>query len=248
MPQPCGTAPPGSAAGGGTDPRHLSQALVCYLEQLEDEEVQTRVAGCAALGCLKVRGMWGGGSRAASSRGRGIACGRRVQTPAQPPAPGRAELGAPQMYQRSRQRQGRKGNGEEGTGRVTFLHRGAAAPCVCLCPALPHSAPRPFPLQAKESIEQLVYLCQTDKEPVREAAKQSLMLCGECPAALLLSLPTHGIPSSTSRCRQYPQEKGVPGWSVPTPHTLAHHAPKLCQARASWQPAARVGRPATTEH
>ncbi|XP_065606384.1 rho family-interacting cell polarization regulator 1-like [Cyrtonyx montezumae] len=32
---------------------------------------------------------------------------------------------------------------------------------------------------AKESIEQLVYLCQTDKEPVQEAAKQSLMLCGE---------------------------------------------------------------------
>lgn len=34
-------------------------------------------------------------------------------------------------------------------------------------------------LQAKESIEQLVYLCQTDKEAVREAAKQSLLLCGE---------------------------------------------------------------------
>ncbi|KAH0619574.1 hypothetical protein JD844_000296 [Phrynosoma platyrhinos] len=60
-------------------------ALLCYLEQLEDEEVQIRIAACAALGCLK----------------------------------------------------------------------------------------------AKESIEQLVYLCQTDKEAVREAAKQSLMLCGE---------------------------------------------------------------------
>nr|XP_009498443.1 PREDICTED: protein FAM65A-like [Phalacrocorax carbo] len=60
------------------NPRFHQRALVCYLEQLEDEEVQTRVAGCAALGCLK-----------------------------------------------------------------------------------------------------LVYLCQTDKEPVREAAKQSLMLCGE---------------------------------------------------------------------
>uniref|UniRef100_A0A8C3ULU7 Rho family-interacting cell polarization regulator 1 n=1 Tax=Catharus ustulatus TaxID=91951 RepID=A0A8C3ULU7_CATUS len=67
------------------NPRFRQRALVCFLEQLEDEEVQTRVAGCAALGCLK----------------------------------------------------------------------------------------------AKESIEQLVYLCQTDKEPVREAAKQSLMLCGE---------------------------------------------------------------------
>ncbi|XP_077166147.1 rho family-interacting cell polarization regulator 1 isoform X2 [Paroedura picta] len=59
------------------------RALVSYLEQLEDEEVQTRIAACAALGCLK----------------------------------------------------------------------------------------------AKESIEQLVYVCQTDKETVREAAKQSLMLC-----------------------------------------------------------------------
>lgn len=56
------------------------QALVCYLEQLEDEEVQTRVAGCAALGCLKVRGTWGGGGRAASSRGRGITCSQQVQT------------------------------------------------------------------------------------------------------------------------------------------------------------------------
>ncbi|KAF7236030.1 Rho family-interacting cell polarization regulator 1 [Varanus komodoensis] len=61
------------------------QALICFLEQLEDEVLQMRVAACAALGCLK----------------------------------------------------------------------------------------------AKESIEQLVYLCQTDKEAVREAAKQSLMLCGE---------------------------------------------------------------------
>ncbi|XP_067390505.1 rho family-interacting cell polarization regulator 1 isoform X2 [Emydura macquarii macquarii] len=67
------------------NPRFRERALVCYLEQLEDEEMRTRVAGCAALGCLK----------------------------------------------------------------------------------------------AKESIEQLLYLCQTDKEDVREAAKQSLMLCGE---------------------------------------------------------------------
>ncbi|XP_071973895.1 rho family-interacting cell polarization regulator 1 isoform X2 [Engystomops pustulosus] len=61
------------------------RALVCYLEQLEDEDVNVRVAGCAALGCLK----------------------------------------------------------------------------------------------AKESIEQLVYLCQTDKEEVKEAAKHSLILFGE---------------------------------------------------------------------
>ncbi|KAM3919737.1 rho family-interacting cell polarization regulator 1 isoform 2-T2 [Leptodactylus fuscus] len=61
------------------------KALVSYLEQLEDEDVHVRVAGCAALGCLK----------------------------------------------------------------------------------------------AKESIEQLVYLCQTDKEEVKEAAKHSLILFGE---------------------------------------------------------------------
>ncbi|XP_073514410.1 rho family-interacting cell polarization regulator 1 isoform X2 [Phyllobates terribilis] len=61
------------------------RALVSYLEQLEDEDVPVRVAGCAALGCLK----------------------------------------------------------------------------------------------ANESIEQLVYLCQTDKEEVKEAAKHSLVLFGE---------------------------------------------------------------------
>ena len=67
-----------------------------------------------------------------------------------------------------------------------------------LCPCCqPRSAPFSL-LQAKESIEQLVYLCQTDKEPVREAAKQSLMLCGECSTAALGSLPSHGILSGIS--------------------------------------------------
>ncbi|XP_053555509.1 rho family-interacting cell polarization regulator 1 isoform X2 [Bombina bombina] len=61
------------------------RALVCFLEQLEDEDMQMRIAGCAALGCVK----------------------------------------------------------------------------------------------AKESIDQLVYLCQTDKDEVKEAAKHSLMLFGE---------------------------------------------------------------------
>ncbi|XP_074058458.1 rho family-interacting cell polarization regulator 1 isoform X2 [Macrotis lagotis] len=61
------------------------KALFCFLEQLEDEDIQTRVAGCVALGCLK----------------------------------------------------------------------------------------------ATEGIEPLVYLCQTDKEAVREAARQSLLQCGE---------------------------------------------------------------------
>lgn len=35
-------------------PSHLAQALLCFLDQLEDEDVQTRVAGCLALGCIKV--------------------------------------------------------------------------------------------------------------------------------------------------------------------------------------------------
>lgn len=74
MPQPPGCCPLALPRAVALNP-HLPQALVCYLEQLEDEEVQTRVAGCAALGCLKVRGMRGGGSSAASSGGRGIACG-----------------------------------------------------------------------------------------------------------------------------------------------------------------------------
>lgn len=33
--------------------------------------------------------------------------------------------------------------------------------------------------QAKESIDQLVYICRTDKEEVREAAKQTLLVLGE---------------------------------------------------------------------
>lgn len=34
-------------------------------------------------------------------------------------------------------------------------------------------------LQAKESIDQLVYVCRTDKEEVCEAAKQTLLVLGE---------------------------------------------------------------------
>ncbi|XP_055002368.1 rho family-interacting cell polarization regulator 1 isoform X1 [Sorex araneus] len=61
------------------------RALLCFLDQLEDADIQTRVAGCLALGCIK----------------------------------------------------------------------------------------------APEGIEPLVYLCQTDTEAVREAARQSLQQCGE---------------------------------------------------------------------
>ncbi|XP_034542122.1 rho family-interacting cell polarization regulator 1 isoform X2 [Notolabrus celidotus] len=43
---------------------------------------------------------------------------------------------------------------------------------VCGCKALAC-------LKAKESIDQLVYLCRTDKEEVREAAKQALLVLGE---------------------------------------------------------------------
>ncbi|KAG7521509.1 rho family-interacting cell polarization regulator 1 isoform X1 [Solea senegalensis] len=43
---------------------------------------------------------------------------------------------------------------------------------VCGCKAL-------AALKAKESIEQLVYLCQTDKDEVRDAAKQTLLVLGE---------------------------------------------------------------------
>ncbi|XP_035970940.1 rho family-interacting cell polarization regulator 1 isoform X2 [Halichoerus grypus] len=66
-------------------PVFRERALLCFLGQLEDEDVQTRVAGCLALGCIK----------------------------------------------------------------------------------------------APEGIEPLVYLCQTDTEAVREAARQSLQQCGE---------------------------------------------------------------------
>ncbi|XP_047384471.1 rho family-interacting cell polarization regulator 1 isoform X1 [Sciurus carolinensis] len=66
-------------------PAFRERALLCFLDQLEDEDVQIRVAGCLALGCIK----------------------------------------------------------------------------------------------APEGIEPLVYLCQTDTETVREAARQSLQQCGE---------------------------------------------------------------------
>ncbi|XP_007938445.1 rho family-interacting cell polarization regulator 1 [Orycteropus afer afer] len=66
-------------------PAFRERALLCFLDQLEDEDVQTRVAGCLALGCIK----------------------------------------------------------------------------------------------APEGIEPMVYLCQTDTEAVREAARQSLQQCGE---------------------------------------------------------------------
>ncbi|KAB0394016.1 hypothetical protein E2I00_011727, partial [Balaenoptera physalus] len=34
-------------------PAFRERALLCFLDQLEDEDVQTRVAGCLALGCIK---------------------------------------------------------------------------------------------------------------------------------------------------------------------------------------------------
>uniref|UniRef100_A0A7N4Q221 RHO family interacting cell polarization regulator 1 n=1 Tax=Sarcophilus harrisii TaxID=9305 RepID=A0A7N4Q221_SARHA len=87
------------------------KALLCFLEQLEDEDIQTRVAGCVALGCLK----------------------------------------------------------------------------------------------ASEGIEPLVYLCQTDKEAVREAARQSLLQCGEW-----IMVKGHCLTLTT-----VPLSRG--GWAVSSP-------------------------------
>ncbi|XP_029464705.1 rho family-interacting cell polarization regulator 1 isoform X4 [Rhinatrema bivittatum] len=79
-------------------PKFRERALVCFLEQLEDEEPSMRISGCVALGCIK----------------------------------------------------------------------------------------------AKESIDQLVYLCQTDKEEVRDAAKHSLMIFDpETTAVFLLATRRH---------------------------------------------------------
>lgn len=47
-----------------------------------------------------------------------------------------------------------------------------------------------FPsLQANESIEQLMHLCQTDREEVRDAAKQTLLLLGNHSLTLLQGEP-----------------------------------------------------------
>lgn len=82
-------------------------------------------------------------------------------------------------------------------------------------------------LQAKESIEQLVYLCQTDKEPVREAAKQSLMLCGECPASPLLTAAGGASPP----CHTAQGREG-PGL-IPACPVLRLMVPKLCGVRVA---------------
>lgn len=157
MPQPLGCCPPALPRAVALTPPISPQALVCYLEQLEDEEVQTRVAGCAALGCLKVRGTRAGSSRAATSRGRGIACGRRVWTHLW--SLGERSWGGSECAgEAGRGRAGRE-TGREGTGRGTFLHHGAAAPCaafpagLCPChqPRQPCSALRPLPCRPRRA-------------------------------------------------------------------------------------------------
>ncbi|TRY65526.1 hypothetical protein DNTS_029110 [Danionella cerebrum] len=55
---------------------------------------------------------------------------------------------------------------------LELLEDESAETRVCGCKALAC-------LKAKESIEQLVYLCRTDKEDVRDAAKQALLVLGE---------------------------------------------------------------------
>ena len=42
--------------------------------------------------------------------------------------------------------------------------------------------------QAKEGIEQLVYLCRTDKDEVRDAAKQALLVLGITTILFLLTM------------------------------------------------------------
>lgn len=94
----------------------LPQALVSCLELLEDENMDTRVCGCKALACLKVKTH--------------TVC---------------------QTY-----KSGKKKSAELLTDVFDLLS-----------------------LQAKESIDQLVYLCRTDKEEVRDAAKQALLMLGK---------------------------------------------------------------------
>lgn len=184
------------------------QALVCYLEQLEDEEVRTRVAGCTALGCLKVRRMRGGGGRQGCIiRGRGShAAGESGCTCVASRSRERGAGGARNVLEKQEGKRGGKGQGEGHPYHVL------PSPPSCVPAASPVS-PLSLVLQAKESIEQLVYLCQTDKEPVREAAKQSLMLCGECPATAPCTLPTHGTLGGTSQCHQHPRDKRREGGS-----------------------------------
>ncbi|XP_029951910.1 LOW QUALITY PROTEIN: rho family-interacting cell polarization regulator 1-like [Salarias fasciatus] len=57
-------------------------------------------------------------------------------------------------------------------GCLELLEQSDVEARVCGCKALAS-------LKAKESIDQLVYLCQTDKEEVRDAAKQTLLVLGE---------------------------------------------------------------------
>lgn len=86
---------------------------MCFLEQLEDEEVQTRVAGCAALGCLKVRDVGRRQQGCMFQRKRKPMWPVTLDTPAQPSALGREELDMPQMCCSSRQGQRKKENEEE---------------------------------------------------------------------------------------------------------------------------------------
>lgn len=149
----------------------------------------------------------------------------------------------PHICWSSKQGQGRKGS-EEGRNRTRiFLHHGAATPCAAFPSAmslLPATLnPLSLFLQAKESIEQLVYLCQTDKEPVREAAKQSLMLCGECPAAPPCSLPTR-YPKWNLLVPAEPVGDGGLGLVAAYPTHPGSSCPKFCQATARWQWAVRA--------
>lgn len=65
----------------------------------------------------------------------------------------------------------------EGMSGTEFSSRGGSEVC---------SDDFAFPsFQANESIDQLVHLCRTDKEEVRDAAKQTLLLLGNHSLSLL---------------------------------------------------------------
>lgn len=124
------------------------QALVSCLELLEDENVDTRVCGCKALACLKV--------------------GTHTQFDllSKPvPVCQKAILG--QHWFDLGHLSG-----------IYLLKSCLFAACLCYVFIILTSVFHLLSFQAKESIDQLVYLCRTDKEEVRDAAKQTLLVLG----------------------------------------------------------------------
>lgn len=83
--------------------------------------------------------------------------------------------------------------------------------------------------QAKESIDQLVYVCRTDKEEVREAAKQTLLLLGEAALHHRARVPSYVCECFDRGCccrrrgEDGLQTRGdVPGQHSPVLHSRKH--------------------------